>query len=414
MSDRVRLLEETRRAYLRQVEARAELRGQDDWPEPGDVFAVEHTAGFSVEWAILARGGAGNQLLFAVPADAGTFVGSSDVEIADSAPSGPLTLRCRLGGWVDVDHFAPRVRTGVLDGDDVARAWDLCSQIAGGAVIGSADEREVDEDPDYQDWVDEVVAPARRALFGKAEDSAGGGREATASPAERPPSSEPRDPSGSRQWALLAASILLLVTGAFAGSLLWRQSREIHSLVREGEAASREHGREVERLEAERQRLKTEHGRDLAKAMAERAGIEQEYRERIAELDRRLGEVRRESDVVNPVIAVLAFPGDLRGEVKDLSIPRAASHLVLFLPLRGHQPAPKYRVELLEKRSGKRIWANSELTRQKQEEIRTGLPASLLVPGEYRLRLLGLEDGQSHPLREHLLRVRNESSHHGS
>lgn len=145
-------------------------------PEPGDVFVLDRTSDFDVEWAIIARDLADEQRLFIVPADGCSLVGSTDVEISEVAPFGPLVLRCRFGRWLDARHFDPGFRVGFLDPDDVARARHKCTEVeeaggtaAGGTAAGATAAsvpHEIDDDPEYLDWVEDVLLPAQLALAG--------------------------------------------------------------------------------------------------------------------------------------------------------------------------------------------------------------------------------------------------------
>ena len=398
MSERDRLLEKTRTAVERQAGERAAAAARDaEPPAPGDLFVLKRSADTPVEWAVLARDPEATRRVLAVPADGGSLAGSADVEIPASAAGGPLTLRCRFTRWLDAELFEARRRIGVLDPGDVARARRRWSEIESGVLTGSVLEREVDEDSEYQDWIDEVVAPAGRDV-------------AAAAPGPAEPA-----PAGSRlshrfrPGALMAASILLLVATALVGSQLWRQQRRIETLVAAGELAGREHRREVERLAAERDRAAAALAELEEKAGETSARAEGELRQRISELERRLFELRRKATVVNPVIALLEAPGDLRGEAESLRLPPQASHAILLLPLGESPSASDYRIELTEMGSGKQVWSVDGLRPEEPGEIRVGLPASLLAPGDYRLRLIALEEGRPRRrVAEHLLRVERD------
>lgn len=159
-----RLVRETKRALERHAAGRAAVEDlRETPPAPGDVFVLERTAEFDVEWAVIARDPADEQRLLTVPADGCSFVGTSDVEISEEALVGPLVLRCRFGSWLDAALIGPGARVGVLDPDDVARAFRQWTVIEAGAAGGSAPALET-EDPDYQDWIDDVLLPARLAL----------------------------------------------------------------------------------------------------------------------------------------------------------------------------------------------------------------------------------------------------------
>lgn len=130
-------------------------------PGPGDLFVLPATADLPVEWAVLDRqpGPAGK--LLAVPADAGPPAGSADVAVEAGAPGGPLNLRCRFAVWLEPSLFDSGQRTGVLAPEAVAEAIQCRRAAEAGEVGGSPLAEEVDADPEYQDWIREVVEPAR-------------------------------------------------------------------------------------------------------------------------------------------------------------------------------------------------------------------------------------------------------------
>lgn len=325
---RDRLREQTRQASSRHAEMRARLARRSGEPAaPGDVFAVDAGGDLASEWVILARDPDGRVL--AVPADGLSFAGSADVEISDAAPAGFMVLRCRLGAWLTADVFDPAARTGVLDSGDVARAWRRWSEVEAGELTATILASEVDEDPEYEDWVNEVLLPARRALLRRTKSA-------------RPPVR--RRSLRHRPLALIAASIAIVVTAGLAV--------------------------------------------------------------RLADLDRRLDEARRGSAVVNPVIAVLEPPSEVRGAGGEIVIPERASHVILFLPLRGATSSPEYRIEISVAESGQEIWTGEGLAPERPGEIRAGVPAALLPAGEYRLRLLGREDGELRLAMEYVMNVR--------
>lgn len=139
-----------------QLEARRGLS-----PAPGDLFLLPAAADLPVEWAVLDRrpGAAGEVLT--VLADTCPLVGSADVAVPAGAPGGPLSLRCGFGLWLPAAAFDPALRTGLLAQDAVAEGLARWRRIEAGHVTGSPLAEEVDADPEYQDWIREVLRPAR-------------------------------------------------------------------------------------------------------------------------------------------------------------------------------------------------------------------------------------------------------------
>ena len=371
MSDRLEILRATRLAVRRQADLQAQVGSQIERPpEPGDIFGVEETAGVGVEWAILARDPIDVRRLLAVPVDGGSLVGSGDLAVVEPASSGPLILRCRFGVWLDAELFDPAQRTAILGLDVTSRARDRWSQISEGLFSGSVLGREVDEDPEYQDWLDEVVAPARVAM-------AGGERAP-----QQPPGSGPRVRFDRRALLQLAAALLLVAAASVTGSWLWwRQGLE--NLASAGSMAEWQNRQEVSRLEAERDQLKA----DLQRFVEAGAASGNPYLERLAELERDLAAARRVADAFHPFVATLHPPKDPRTEVTSLRLPEEASHLVLVLPLEEPSVKSGYRAELLDEEGEATLWASQRLTPNASGEVTVGIPAERLDPGKYRVRL---------------------------
>lgn len=219
--------------------------------EPGDVIVPERLQAYEVEWAVVARDVSipvsapassrvnGTGRLLVVPADGSSLVGGSDLAVDSAELGGPWTLHCLQGGWVDEEHLRPWARTGRLTEADARKARERWWQVANGAVVGSTLERELEEDPEYQEWLEEVVLPARRALFTAPEPAV-----QTAPLQHMPVQSIPVQPT-SRIWqgVAVAASLLLVLAGVWidqlkrASSLANPQKIEVGMDRRSGEAS---------------------------------------------------------------------------------------------------------------------------------------------------------------------------------
>lgn len=158
-----RSLEDRARERARHVDASFADAAEDRPPRPGDLFAPAETADLGVEWLVLDRADVPSRVLL-VPADTNPLAGSADVEAHPKHPAGPLTIRCGYGVWIDPDNLDPRDRTGTVDDVTLESALKKRWALTRGALHGSPLEREVDVDPEYQDWVDEILVPARTAL----------------------------------------------------------------------------------------------------------------------------------------------------------------------------------------------------------------------------------------------------------
>lgn len=159
-----RLMAAIQRSLAKRRQAAGELdRRHGEPPSPGDLFVAAATRDFPVEWLVVERSARPPARLLVLPADTNPLLGSADLPVPAAAGAGPLSLRCRYGVWLDPGALDPALRTGRVAMEVVARAL-RCHELAGGPTDplfgGPSDE----VDPEYEDWVDEVLDPAHAAL----------------------------------------------------------------------------------------------------------------------------------------------------------------------------------------------------------------------------------------------------------
>lgn len=196
----------TREAAEREQTTAAVLARRTGRPiEPGDLCVLPATAAYPVEWAIVERGFDDPGRLLAVPADTFPPVGTGDVEVPESDPAGPLRLRCRHALWVGEATLGPARRTGVLAPRWLREAGARHDALAAGTLPPSSLAEEMEADPEYRDWEQDVLEPAQAALAREAAGAAAGtGR------VIRPAAwAQPRQSAA----VLLAAALLLAVIG---------------------------------------------------------------------------------------------------------------------------------------------------------------------------------------------------------
>jgi hypothetical protein len=365
-------------------------------PEPGDLFAFTETADFPVEWAVLDRrpGDAGQ--LLAVPADTHPLAGSADVEILASEPAGPLSLRCRFGLWLDASRFAPAHRTGTLTPDAVARALDRRAELEAGKVEASPLAYEAEADPEYEDWVREVLAPAHAALAQPVAPAVG----------ER----LPRRRETPRRWTALgnpyalAASILLLVTLGLTGGVFWQAGR-ISDLAAGRQRTERELRQERERHTGELRRAEEAHRREIAERDRQAAQRAAEDSQRIADLENRLTIAGHARPLVNAPFVDLEPLDPMRGGPDAIPLPPGASYLFVILTIADLRVFPEYRLEITDRDTGRSAWATGGLHKTGGTEVSVALPRDLLPPGDYRLLLSGLKGGKAEKVAEYELKI---------
>ncbi len=362
-------------------------------PEPGDLFVLTETAGFPVEWAVLERRPGDPSRLLAVPADTHPLAGSADVEIPANEPAGPLSLRCRFGLWVDASRFDPARRTGAVDSGAIARALAKRAELEAGEATASPLAFEDEADPEYEDWVREVLAPAHSVL---------------SRPAEKPVPSNLL--GSSRRWTslgnpyALAASILLLITLGLAGGLVW-QTRTITDLAAGRQRTEKELQQERQRLTGELRQGEAAHRKEIAEKTRQAEQKSEEDRQRIADLESRLKATGRVHPLVNAPFVYLAPRDPVRGEPDAFLLPPDASYLFVILTVTDLRSFPEYRLEIASKGAGKTVWAAAGLHKTGTVEVSVALPRDLLPPDDYLLRLAGVKDGKVERVGEYEMRI---------
>jgi hypothetical protein len=355
---------------------------------PGDLFVVPEAGDAPVEWALLERRPENSDWFMAVPADTVSLAGSGDVEVPPGEPLAPLTLRCAHAVPLRERLLRRGWRTGALDPRTLAKALEALRAIEAKTYVASPLAEEVDRDPEYLDWIKDVVAPARLNLIVIAT-----------------PKWNPRKSQGApRRTLALAASVLIALGLGMTGGLLWQREQVMISEAerfRTERALAEERERRAQELQAERER----HLRALAERLRRIGEERKRDRERIAALERQLEGTGRIEALVNVPFAYLAPRDPTRGEDKGLTVPPDADYLFLVLNTLDVPSFESLRLEILRRDNGERIWSRDGLTKNKINEVYLALPRQLLTPGEYRLRLYGLSDREAKLLREYDLTI---------
>jgi hypothetical protein len=351
---------------------RLEKRGEEPWP--GDLFVLAETADFPVEWLIVERGRQGHCL--AVAADANPALGCADVALPTEAAAGPLSVRCAVDLQIPVDRLRRGERTGVLEADDLDRVRRRRADLAAGKLPDPRSGADGGPDSDYEDWLDEVLQPARAAL----------------SPAA------PKEPVPGRRrvWLSAAAAAALVLFLAVCGIAL---------LARRFQQGEQRAWQEVSRLQEESRRSEAAHRRD---------------RRALADERRRLAEAQRREPVAPPtrppapdpevgrplgnLVYASLYPGESRGSVKEIEMPPGTTYLFLVLSVAGQPLYAEYRVEVMNER-GAAIWSLDGLHPLPTQEVTVALPRAQIPDGSYRLHLFGLRGRERHDLGRFEVRI---------
>jgi hypothetical protein len=391
------LWQETRKA----AEAWGHVRGPGG-DEPGlvvaviagQVLALPELGEPRLAWAVLRREEGESERLLLVAADVNPLVGPGDVSVTGPVAS-PLTLRCRFAVSMSEREIGAATLLGTLPPEALALADSRWQAISAGRPTGTFSEQETEEDPEYQDWIEDVVRPAAGKLGARAGTDAPSALPALPFPT-RPRKEPPLSPRGAwMRWAAVLAFVLL---GAGSGFLWWRQGLEIASLRAAAETGEAAHRQAIAELEARRTDLEAQYQAQLQKAGQDRTRLESEHRARLQELETQIEKLRQATEIRNPVLAILDSPGAQRGSTR-VTVGPEASHVMLLIQVEDPADA-EFEIEILEQGSGKRIWLQKGLRPDVVGEVRPGIPAALLPPGEYRLILSRRDDGKLFKVRE--------------
>lgn len=327
--------------------ARSATRGPEPWP--GDLYVLAETTGLPVEWLVVERAASGRCRV--VAADTNPALGSADVPVPAEVEGGPLSIRCAVSLQVSIETLRRGERTGTVAPETLEAVRRQLEELASGS-IDSAPE------PELEDWLDEVLTPARAALLPDRVEETG--------PSRR---------FGLR--AAVAAILLLLVTLSGLSVLTWRlQNRERQAL------------REVERLIQERREMEAEHQRQL-KVLQD------------AQAQRPPAPPPPAPEPLGPLVNLAYasfYPGETRGDQREITVPRQATHLFLLFYVGNQETCREYGLEVARRGSPAASFTVQDLRPLPNQEVSVAIPRTQLPDGSYRLRLYGLCEGERREL----------------
>lgn len=126
----------------------------------GDVYVFPATAAAGIEWVCVLPHVDDDQLWFMIPLDQHPLAGTWDIAVPESSDAGPGTLRCGRGIWVHAADLTGVVRSGFLESAYVNAARQRIAAMVSDSEEVQSVRAEVDDDPDYEDWLAEVTAAA--------------------------------------------------------------------------------------------------------------------------------------------------------------------------------------------------------------------------------------------------------------
>jgi hypothetical protein len=376
------------------VELAAEMAGNEaslaprrsEPPRAGDTFLSRRTAEYHVEWLVVDDDEDGRVRV--VPLDAHPFVGSRDLAPPERSPGDAAVLRCDLDAWLDASELEPELRTGTLSGPQVEDVRRKRRAIEEKSIRATLLEEEVDGDPEYRHWRESMLGSALAALQGLEEGEDRSDFEIAAA----------SHPHGRQWWpVLVAASVLLAVAWPFAWQI-HRLSRQLEDeRLRLAEVAV-----ERESLKEELASSETEIGRLETAVQELREATERTLAEQKERIEERLRRALDQSVVVNvPSLVLARAERDRahRGLAESIN-PGDAPRFTLSLEVPDPEPYRGYKLQIVEKASGREIWSTDELVKVGGKWLRLDLPADLLEPVEYELLVYGLGSGPPELLKE--------------
>jgi hypothetical protein len=381
--DRARAGLQAALARYGQERVRQEARGAEPWP--GDLFVLPETAAFPVEWLLVERARQGRCRV--VAADATPLLGRADVALPPGAAAGPLSVRWAVEAEVEALSLRRGERTGTLTAEDLDRVRRKREELAAGAIADPRLGPHGEPDPEYEDWVDEVLLPARAAL----------------SPVPQ------EEPVPERRWTRAAMGIALalsLLLAFLGGSLAWHY-----------EQGERQAWNEIRRLQAERQKAQAAQLREAKELRRLLAAHRQQLQALHAAEEKRQEDLRARTApppaaTRRPPLQLLAnlayaniYPGETRGALQEIALPAGATYLFAVLYVGQQPPYPEYRLEV----SGRGTWSVPGLHPLPSQEVSVAIPREQLADGKYTLRLYGVREGESRSVGEYEVRVRSQA-----
>lgn len=184
-------------------------------PAAGDLYALQQTAELPVEWAVLGPDPDTTGLWVAVPADTNPLRGPGDLWLGLGESGGPLCLRCRFAVRIPRTVLENARRTGTLAPEIAARAMTVHRDHERGELPLDPLAEEVAVDPEYRDWEDDVLSPARAAAT---------------TAARRAEAARPANPTWGRRRPLLALAAALTLLAVGLGAWAWQLRQQIERL----------------------------------------------------------------------------------------------------------------------------------------------------------------------------------------
>ena len=193
----------------------------------GELYAFEGTGDLPVQWVVIEQDSTNEGHWLLIAADSNPLVGSADVAVSGAAATGALSFRCRCVLRLDERGLERGRRTGSIDRATVEQIQRERDLLAANVEVGSSLEKEVDFEPEYQDWMAELDA-MRQELRKRLRSTQVAASRAPLFASSSKGRQRPRFSARERGWErplALAASLLLALSVGFGGGVFWHSRK---------------------------------------------------------------------------------------------------------------------------------------------------------------------------------------------
>lgn len=124
-------------------------------PALGDIYVLPLCLNQPIVWSVLLAHPDQREQLFCVPADSLMWKSVTDVEVSEH-PLGRMMLRCNHGTWLSTKDLLEARRIGRLTDGQLNEGQRMMRAMVTGELVESEEESDVADDPDYEDWCQEI------------------------------------------------------------------------------------------------------------------------------------------------------------------------------------------------------------------------------------------------------------------
>jgi hypothetical protein len=137
-------------------------------PAPGELYLFPTPVEAAIEWLVVRFHVDDTNIVLLAPADDFPLAGQCDVALWPEFLDRPLTVRCGESCWSDAALCREDLRVGTIADEAVSEVRRVIAALARGNIADDPVRENVEADPEYMAWHDQVSC-ARQALEDRAE-----------------------------------------------------------------------------------------------------------------------------------------------------------------------------------------------------------------------------------------------------